>query len=219
MLVLDINERKMFKALLIGTIALILLHIINELVGKPSWQITRLIWLGHESTIATWFSSMLFFIAAFFAYQCSLVFSLKSEAKRMWCVCSLILLVLSCDEVAQMHEYWGAYINEHFFKLKGIEHASWIVIIPFFLVGLLLFISKFKKYLFCSAKAMKFLALGTVMFIAGAFILEATINFLNHGNLEWVWKIEIVLEEACEMFGVLLIVKGLMETHKGLRQA
>lgn len=217
---LDINvkeQRVLFKTLVGITIGIIVLNIINVLLGNPSWQITRLIGVGFEGNFPTWFSSMLLVLAAFFAYKCSIAAKIKQNGKRMWQLLFLGLLGMSCDEVAQIHEHLGNTVNKYFFQLESIKHSAWVIILgPFVLLVMVIFSVKMKKYLVGSTKAIKFLALGCCIYICGAFLLEATINFFNHDNLEWLWKIENILEELFEMLGVVIIIKGLTEHYRFL---
>lgn len=213
------EELRLLRALVVIAASIVLLNIINQIIGKPFWQINRLIYLGYEGNFTTWFSSLLLTIASFFAYRCSTFSQISRVDKRRWWLLSLGLLGMSCDETAQMHEHFGDFANKYFFKLQGLEHTSWIVICPFLLLIILFLVNYFKKCLIGSKKAQIFLGAGIVIFIAGACCLEATINFLNHQDLEWLWKIEVVFEEGFEMLGVLLIIKGLIEhyhllTHK-----
>ncbi len=204
------NNTKLLKSLTIITSIIVMLNIIDELIGHPSWQIERLIGVGHEGNFPTWFSSMLLAIAAYFAYKCSV---LAKEGRRIWKLLGLGLLFMSCDETAQIHEHIGNTLHKYFFNnIEAIKHSSWVIILgPVVLLAVLIFSFKMKKYLKGSKQTAKFLLLGAFIYIFGAFILEATINLLNHENLEWLWKIENILEESCEMFGVILIIKGLIK--------
>lgn len=209
------NTGKLIKTLLIITSIIVILNIIDELIGHPSWQVERLIGVGYEGNFPTWFSSMLLAIAAYFSYKCSV---LAKDGKRVWKLLALGLIFMSCDEVAQIHEHFGSTLHKYFFNnMEAIKHSSWVVILgPAVLLIVLIFAFKMKKYLKGSKQAVKFLLLGAFVYIFGAFILETATNLLNHENLEWLWRIENILEESCEMFGVILIIKGLMKHLKFL---
>ena len=160
----------------------------------------------------TWFSSMLLALAAFFSYQCSIAAKTPQRGQRMWQWAALGFLGMSCDEVAMIHESIGNTLNKYYFKSKAIEHSTWVIILgPIILVMLIVFIIKIKKYLRNSRKAKQLLMIGIFVYVGGSFFLEATINLLNHQNLQWLWNLEIVLEEFFEMLGTVIIIKGLME--------
>ena len=65
-------------------------------------------------------------------------------------------------------------------------------------------------------KATRLFCIGLAVYIFGAFILESTGSFLIEHKLELIGKTEIILEEACEMFGIILIIKGLMEYRRDI---
>ncbi len=214
------SEQEKLIRLLIGiTIVIVLLNVINVVLGRPSWQITRLIDVGIEANFPTWISSLLLAIAAYFAYQCSSIAKTKQIGQRMWQLFSLCLIGMSCDETAQIHELMGRLLKKYLIKSTSIEHSTWVVILgPFILLIIFSLILKIKKYLRGSRKAIIFLITGLSAYVFGAFILESTINLLNHEDLEWIWRIENILEESCEMFGVIIIIKGLIEHYKFLLQ-
>jgi hypothetical protein len=204
-----IEYNKMIRWLIIITAGIIFINITSELIGNPSWQIQRLFDVGRDSNIPTWFSSILLAIAAYFAYKCS---TLTKVGKKTWAFLSLGLLVMSCDEVAMMHENFGEIVNKYIFKLDGFHQTVWpIVLGPFILFIMLIFVIKLRKHLQGSRKAIKWLSVGLVTYIVGAFFLEVSINWLNHGSLEWLWIIEYILEESCEMFGIIFIIQGLIK--------
>jgi len=53
------------------------------------------------------------------------------------------------------------------------------------------------------------------LIILGGVILESTINFLNHEELQWLWNIEIIVEESLEMIGTLFIAYALIVWRDG----
>jgi len=208
------NENRLIKTLVLVTVILVGLNIISELLGNPSWQIERLIKLDYEVNLPTWFSSMVLAIAAYFAYKCSLAVKTIKAGKRMWQLLSLGLLGMSCDETAQIHEKLGNIINKYFFHQKRFSSA-WVVFLgPFILTAMFIFAFKMKRYLKGSRRAVKYLLLGFFLYIAGAFLLDMTINFLSSENVKRFYLIESISEETCEMFGTILFIKGLIIHYK-----
>jgi len=61
------------------------------------------------------------------------------------------------------------------------------------------------------------LGTGLLCIIFGGVVLESTINWLNHEELQWVWEAEIVIEESFEMIGTVLIAYALVLWRDGLR--
>ena len=50
---------------------------------------------------------------------------------------------------------------------------------------------------------------GFGLIVVGGVILESTINFLNHEDLQWLWDLEVVVEETLEMLGSLTLAYAL----------
>lgn len=205
------------KYLITITISVIFINIVSTLLNNPSWQIERMFDIRREANFSAWFSSMLLAIAAYYAYKCSTLIQTIKSGKRMWQLLSLGLLGMSCDEVAMIHEHLGELANKYFFKFDGIKHSSWVAIfgLPILLI-IIVFILKFKQYLKDSNKAIKFLAIGASIYVFGAFFLESTLNFINYSKLAWLGKVENILEESSEMFGMIIIIMGLIEHRKYL---
>lgn len=206
------NEKVLLRWLVAVVSVIILLNIISVTIGIPSWQITRLIAVGEESNFPTWFSSLLLAIAGVFAYKCALASNNERGNQIMWKLLSVVFWGMSCEEVAMVHEHIELGLNEHFaFKY------NWTAILgPFILLIVAVFIFKMKRCLKNSPKAARILALGVFIYIGGAIFLESTLNFLDPSHFQWFFKIENIAEESFEMFGVILIIKGLIMHHKHL---
>lgn len=203
------------KWLTLIAIIIIASNIINIMLGEPSWQITRLIDLDAESNIPTWFSSVLLFIAAFFAYRCSLLAKTRQNGKTIWQILSLGLLAMSCDEVAAIHEHLGQTINKYFFHLNNLK-SEWVVFVaPFIILVILTVFIKLRYYLNLSGSsvALRFLTLGLIVYVFGSIIVEFTGNFFNYENSKLLYATELIIEESSEMFGAILIIRGLLEHH------
>ncbi len=203
-----ISQRDLTRNLTAAALILICLNVANLFLGQPSWQFTRLIHLGLESNLPTWFSSLMLAVAAFYAYRCSLREE-RRGAKTLWMIFSFGFLAMSCDEVAMIHESLGGMINKYFTRQPCIGHSAWVVLLgPIAVLLILVFCLRLKKYFLDSPGARLFF-LGASVYVLGAFLFEATINFLNHDSLEWAFRLENLLEESCELFGVILIISGL----------
>ncbi len=202
---------------------LVICHLINVVTGAPSWNLERLFHLEFEGNIPTWFSSILWFIASIAAYQCS-QYGQGNQNKTAWIMIAAGFLVFSIDEVAQIHEVIFAIINKYFYPdaiknkiIESFKATNWsIIAAPFLILVVIWLFLTLRKLLIGSPRAARLLALGFFIAIFGAFVLETTTNFLNHGSLEWVWVIEATLEEWFEMIGAILIIAGLFAHHRFL---
>jgi len=118
------SSARLTKTLLTCIFLIFTFHIINILLGKPSYNFDRLVHLDHEGNLPTWFSSALWAIGAMVAYSCSILAEVKFE-KRMWFTFGLLLLILSIDEVAMLHEHvFGMMIGKVIRQFTG--SAPWL---------------------------------------------------------------------------------------------
>ena len=209
------DTNKLIKILITITAILIFLNIVNILIGEPSWQVTRLIHVDFEANFSTWFSSILLAIAAYFAYKCSIIKNIDKREQTMLQLFGSGLLLMSCDETAQIRENLAITINKYIFKLENMFSSAWAILLgPIAVTVLVLFSILLIKYAGFSRKVKKFLTIGLIIYITGAFILELAINFTP----SWFWSVHMIIEESFEMFGVLFVIKGLMEHNKAMKQ-
>ncbi len=203
------------KTLLLIAISLSVLNIINLYLGEPSWQITRLIDVDHESNIPTWFSSIILAIAALYAYECSILIASRKNEKKLWQLMSIVLLGMSCDEVAMIHEHFAVVINKYIIRSSAIRNSESFSFIlgPIALLFIFWFAYRMNQCLAKSIKAKRFVFIGIAIYLLGALGLEATASYFRYNSLELLLRAEYVLEELCEMTGVIIIIKGLKEQY------
>lgn len=212
----EIGEAKRIINWLIGIAAVIvLLNIISSFFSSQIEEIPWFINLYEESNLPTWFSSIILFIAAFYAYQCAKV----SKVNRLiWKIVALTLIIMSCDEVAMIHEEIGAYMNTHFFKMDNLVSVWSFCLGPFILLALAVIIPILRKTLAQPAKARNRLFLGIFLYLLGALILEFTVNLFEpeKTSLFWnlTWRIEYYMEEPSEMFGTIIIISSFVKYYK-----
>lgn len=201
-----------------GIIVLALANALNHVGGMPFWTITRFIHLGVDNNVPAWYSSLLLAVAALVSLECYREASTRNlSGYWTFLVISGLLLFMSCDEIARFHEILGGQIAKHY-GVAG-KHASWVwlggpIIITLFLCFFLIL----KKPLSLVPGTTFYLGLGFALIVLGGVVLESTINWLNHDDLQWVWDVEIVVEESLEMMGTISIIFSFLrwrdETHK-----
>lgn len=213
-------NRQELKWLFLGVIVLVLANLVNQLAGKPFWGITRFIYLGYDNNLSAWYSSFLLGVAALLAYDCWR-YARRNEIRGgvSFLLFAGLLLLMAADEIAQFHEIFGGYVADYF-ELSSKEfakHTAWVwlggpLIIAIF-VG---FIFLLEKIVALVPRCMFYLSLGLGTIIVGGIVLESTINFLNHNELQWLWDAEIIVEESLEMIGTLLVAYALMLWRDGI---
>jgi len=213
-------NKKELQYLFSGIIFLVVANIADLIFGKPFWGITRFIHLGSDNNFSAWYSSMILAVAGLIAYECW-VYAKKKEIQGSLSLLlfASLLLFMSSDEVARFHEILGKYVAQYYgISSKDFaKHASWVWIGgPFIVVVFISFLFLLKKVLALVSSSIFYLAIGLSLIILGGVILESTINFLNHEELQWVWDIEIILEESLEMIGTIVIAYGLIVWRDGV---
>lgn len=209
-----IDANKLVKYLIVIAITIVFLNIINLSFNKPSWLLDTLINVENESSISTWFASSLWIIAAYAGYKCYKISKADNIARKALLFFSLLLLLFSCDEVACLHENAGIVLVKHFHFGKG-----WVTALaPFILLVTVFLVINLYKALKTSKKAMLFIFIGLGMVIYGAVMLEYTITLPPLKYIILYRNIESVFEEALELFGAILIIRGLIE-YQLARQA
>ena len=219
-----------------------LLLLITGLVAESVWnlwgrdgplEILISLDLANDSAIPTWYSSL----ALLF---CSILLAIIAAAKKRtaqpyilhWSFLSGILLLLSIDEVAAIHEragnVLGYLVTDMGFTPSGFIYYFWVVPGTIFVLAVLLAYVRFLLHLPKRTRLL-FLAAGG-LFVAGALGVEmlaslqasavgtieknATKNALEAISLEAIqripYSVRLIIEEGLEMLGVILFAYALM---------
>src|SRR3546814_8034194 len=86
--------------------------------------------LRSEDNVAAWWSGILLLLNAFHAYDGYALW--RERAPRMarsWASLSLLLVILSADEIGSIHERIGMIAT-------AVSVSQWLALLPFGLVGL-----------------------------------------------------------------------------------
>ena len=203
-----------------GVIFLVAANIIDLVIGTPFWGITRFIYLGSDENISAWYSSILLAVAGLIAYECWRYARKKNiQGGLSLLLFAGLLFFMSADEVARIHEIIGRYAAD-FFGISSkdfAKRAPWVWIGGPFVIAVFIGFTLLLKNVFSLVSgSMFYLATGFSLIILGGVILEGSINFLNHEELQWLWNIEVILEESLEMTGTLFIAYALIVWRDGL---
>ena len=216
----NISMRGLFCALLVGAILLSLANVLNDLAGRPWWLITESIYLGGSENVPTWFSSLLLLTAGVMAFRCFRAsVRLADRPAQGWLWLCLLLFALSCDETAELHERFGNHLSRTAFPelAESWKHTAWpLVLGPVALVVAGFFLWTLGRYLRGSARAARSLLAGAVTLLVFGIALESTINLLTPGADDWLWQIEVLVEETGEMVGAWLFGWWLLAHYEHL---
>ncbi len=184
-------------------------YLANAAAGEPFWKITTLLDLEGENNIPAWYSSMqLFVVACLFG-----LFARASFDRRQWrswllALFPLILLAMSCDEIAQVHEWLGEKSDVLFASGSRLGSRFWYTGVWMFVIGVpftlgvgLLFLQLTAFFRQSPGATIKFLA-GLLVFAGSAVGVEALANFTLSGTL--ARTAQVSCEEFGEMLGVTI---------------
>lgn len=196
-------------ALLCVDAILVAIYLVNSRLGLPLDRFTHQHDLNTEGNFPTWLSSIKYLLAAGFLW-----FSVKGRLRkaevRTWLLAffPLVLVALSCDEVAQIHESLGrrADVAVLHHSREGTMFANtgvWTLVVGIpvvvLVVGALFAIG---RSTFWKTGALWRFSLGVVVMFVGALGFEALSNFLPlQGG-----PVEIAFEEYFEMLGATLML-------------
>lgn len=210
----QIDQRRYFYLLLVGIALIVGANVLDLLVGRPSWTITRTIFLGFEQTISTWWSAVLLASSGMMAYWCYRTSHQRNIRPAFgWLLIAAVLFALSCDEVASLHETLGGYLSKGVAPSAASKwtHTAWPIVLGplaiLFTVAVALII---RKHFVGGVYPGVLILAGAAVLLGAGVGLESTTNWLNHNELQWLWDLEIIAEEAGEMLGAWLIGFGLV---------
>lgn len=196
--------------LLAGCIAfLVVAHVVTWWVSQNGYGLhrtARLFDLDQESSIPTWFSSLLLAGAAGVSYVISRQPGCRGAAARGWLALALVFVGMSIDEVAMLHETFGPSMAQSLgFKPQGMLFSPWVV--PGLAVAALV-AGMFARFVFRLPRRVRRLALvSAAIYLAGAIGCEMIFSSMLASGMpgtSWPVRLEIIVEESMEMAGVAL---------------
>jgi hypothetical protein len=164
-------------------------------------------YLGYESNIPTYFSSMLWLFAAFLSGMIACAERTKRTSEsRYWLGVAVVSLYLSLDEAGSLHER----------VIDRVPYQIWLVPTLIFMLAFLVIYAGFVWKLPTNVR--KLMVIGAIVFSAGAFAVELVGVLCFHrqagdGLGEAMYS---TLLESLEIAGALLITYSL-HTYLTLR--
>jgi hypothetical protein len=192
-------------------LVLVLLYLINWSLGQPIPFLTRLVDLGGERNLPTWYSSMqLFLVSSMLAIFLFRKFNKNNMESFALLILCLIFAILSLDEIAEIHEWLGARSDvllpsgsrkNTLFSITGIW--MFFIGIPFsvLLISLLAYL---KRYLKNKSHITNKYFIGSIIFLGSATGIEIFSNFVSETGITRI--IQTSCEELGEMVGVTFIL-------------
>jgi hypothetical protein len=162
---------------------------------------------GRENSIPTWFSILNLLLASV------LLFVIARHAKttgdpvaKHWIALSVLMLALSMDEGASLHERLQKTQQFTGVLIPVLESHPWVLYGGIFAAAAFVFFIPFLRQI-GPKLAFRFMLAGG-LFIAGALGLEFMAAWMVHNEIavrgELPYMIRRAGEEACEMYGIAL---------------
>jgi hypothetical protein len=162
---------------------------------------------GSDSSAWAWASSMAAFAAAFSAL---LLAAGGRDWRVRWLVLAGIVGFLSLDDLLQVHEYSGDFVEEFGIPEEWeLRRAVWpAIFLPLLGTALLLMLQLARS---AARRDGRFLRLGLAMLAAAVAIEALTPIFfwIDWEQETWPYELEQVVEEGAELAGWTLVAAGI----------
>src|ERR687889_743806 len=218
---LTIYVKKIVRAMVIAVLLITLVSFVAR-VAMYMWgvegylQPLRIFDVGEERSIPTWFESILFLL-------CSLLLAVVTVAKRQrndryslhWGVLSIILLLLSLDEVASIHEAIGQQSERLLNSITGFTPTGaiqffWVVPGAIFVLIVLLAYLRFLAHLPRTTR--RFFLFAGALFVLGALgieMLTAQVVSSSESISSWIVSASGGIVDQGSAGAIPTILKGL----------
>jgi hypothetical protein len=214
--VFQFNPHKVVVVLSVIFILFLLANFAGTLIDTVAYdpkifRYTKKLYLDRETSIPTYYSSLLLLISAvLFALIARLKQLSNSSYKYHWILLSVIFLLMSVDETASLHEQLNKPMRL-MFNPSGILLFAWVIVaIPL----VILFLIAYLRFFFHLPRKTKILfALATGLYIGGAIGFEligaGLVSQSGFHNL--IYFIIAIIEESMEIVGLLFLIYALLD--------
>jgi hypothetical protein len=162
--------------------------------------------LDREANVPSWFSSALLLTAAALLALVALdALARKARWGRHWAGLSVVYVVLSLDETAEIHERIGSWLRAHL-NLHGPLHYAGVI--PALALALFVGVTYVRFLQALPRDTMLGILLAAGIYITGAAGVEAASGWWaeGHGSRSTALLLVSTVEENLEMFGTLLFI-------------
>lgn len=219
----DTTKAILFLASVIG--CLLFLHVLGHVskfyLGYGDHIIVknfiRYFDLDKERNIPTYFSTvMLLLCSATLLLIAGIEKKIAGRFVMYWLGLAIIFLFLSIDENLSIHERFIDPVHDALGELPGFFLFAWVI--PYGLLVLVFSLLYLKFTMQLPSKIRILVVAGGVIYVAGAIGVEMIGGFyweanpIHSNTVDGTYEIIIItIEEALEMFGVLIFLKALLD--------
>lgn len=215
-LAFTLSQRGLVWFLSIIAALIVTAHIIVTLVRQYSERpivgidnYYTLFGLWAESSLANWFSSTLFLIAACLLALITIAKRAQSDRYTWhWAGLGVVFFALAVDDAADAHGQLSSVLHGHF-QTTGLLLYAWIIPAVFMLVIFGLVFARFVWNLPADIR-WRFVLAG-VLFVISAVVFEAFEGRYDelHGTETMPYKIMVTIEETIEMAAIIFFIATL----------
>jgi hypothetical protein len=209
----------LIRGLITFELFLVLVYWLDALLGAPFPLFHGLFDLDGEANIPTWFSSAQLLLIAL-TLLASMFYHRRPErpSKLMLFSVSAVFVLLSADEVVQLHEGITGVLGSRYIDwgpelLNDYKAASLLAVVPVVIVLRKIYpeLTAFWNW----SRPSSLIAIGGLCTIVlGASVIESVgYKFLEPGSI--AYKVEVTIEEFLEMFGASLILHSALSFALG----
>src|ERR671938_1864050 len=162
--------------------------------------------LDREANVPSWFSSALLLTAAAMLALVALdALGRKTRWRRHWAGLSVVFVVLSLDETAEIHERIGSWLRAHL-NLHGPLHYAGVI--PMLALALFVGITYLQFLVALPASTKLGIVVSAAIYISGAAGVEAISGWWaeGHGSKSTGLLVLSTFEENLEMIGATLFI-------------
>lgn len=166
--------------------------------------------LDSEASIPTWFQATLMLGCAALLYATARVERVaQSRYHRHWLVLSGIFLMLSCDEIASLHETAGNGLRNAL-DTGGVLYQAWVIPGVVFVLAMAALSVRVLRSL--PARHRRAFLLAAVIYLGGALGMEFVGAGVgeSQGQDSLVYGLITHVEEVLEMTGLILFLRAIM---------
>jgi hypothetical protein len=214
------------KLLVLGSLAVVVLHavaILGRKIIRPEDgvlpEVFALLDAGDERTLAAWWTGGLLFAAAFAAAFVAWLAAgqgVRRSETIAWWVMACLFALLSLDEIVSLHERGARLTGAIMAADSPLRKFGWLL--PAAVLMVLLAVVLIPAFRALPSRPRAMLIAGFATSIVGAAGMEAAYVVLLDAGAALRWQyLVMVIEEAAEMAGVVLILAGILMAVQVIR--
>ena len=192
------------------TTTLLVIHLITQ-YAITSWDLHHYVVglferfnVDEEASIPTWYAQILLFCTASVAlYIGVFLFQKKDKYRNHWIAIAVLLLCMSIDEGASMHELAIEPFQDKLDIDGGLLFFAWVI--PAAVIVVVIVATFFKFWLQLPKHIRIVLAVSAVLFVAGGLGMEMLSGAFWEANAfenSYQYRVYNAAEEAGELYGV-----------------